>query len=83
MAKKQDDLISFPMRLSHEVERLFDEMIHRPWGFCRDIRGWNPSLDLYETAEKNFFIFDFFLAPFGLCARCSNLVTAHPRGWIT
>lgn len=30
---------------------MFDEMIHRPWGFCRDIRGWNPSVDLYETDE--------------------------------
>jgi HSP20 family protein len=51
MAKKPTDLISFPMHLSHEVERMFDEMIHRPWGFCRDIRGWNPSVDLYETAD--------------------------------
>jgi HSP20 family molecular chaperone IbpA len=51
MTKKQNDVISFPIRLSHEVERLFDEMIHRPWGFCREIRGWNPSVDLYETAE--------------------------------
>jgi HSP20 family protein len=51
MAKKQNGLITFPMRLSHEVERLFDEMIHRPWGFCRDVRGWTPSVDLYETAQ--------------------------------
>jgi HSP20 family protein len=51
MAKKQKDLISFPMHLSHEVERMFDEMIHRPWGFCREIRGWNPSVDLYETND--------------------------------
>ena len=51
MAKKNNDPISFPMRLSHEVERLFDEMIHRPWGFCREIRGWNPSVDLYETPD--------------------------------
>ena len=51
MAKKQNDLISFPMHLSREVERLFDEMIHRPWGFCREIRGWNPSIDLYETED--------------------------------
>jgi HSP20 family protein len=51
MAKKQNDLISFPVHLSHEVERLFDEIIHRPWGFCREIRGWNPSVDLYETAD--------------------------------
>lgn len=51
MAKKQNDLISFPMHLSREVERLFDEMIHRPWGFCRDMRGWNPSVDLSETKD--------------------------------
>ena len=51
MAKKPSDLISFPMHLSSEVERLFDEMIHRPWGFAREIRGWNPSIDLYETPD--------------------------------
>jgi len=51
VAKKPNDLIAFPMHLSHEVERLFDEMIHRPWGVCRDIRGWNPSIDVYETDD--------------------------------
>ncbi|HVO91956.1 MAG TPA: Hsp20/alpha crystallin family protein [Terriglobales bacterium] len=49
MAKKKNDLITFPMHLPHEVERLFDEIIHRPWGFCREVRGWNPLVDLYET----------------------------------
>jgi HSP20 family protein len=56
MTKKQTDPISFPIHLSREVERLFDEIIHRPWGFCREIRGWNPSVDLYETSEA--FIFE-------------------------
>ena len=51
MVKKPNQSISFPMHLSRDVERLFDEIIHRPWGFCRDVRGWNPSLDLYETAD--------------------------------
>lgn len=51
MAKKQSDLVSFPMHLPQEVERLFDQIIHRPWGFCREIRGWNPSVDLFETDE--------------------------------
>ena len=51
MAKKSNDLISFPMHLPREVERLFDEMIHRPCGFCREIRGWNPSVDVYETDD--------------------------------
>jgi len=51
MAKKQSDLISFPIHVSNEIERLFDEMIHRPWGFCREIRGWNPSVDLFENTD--------------------------------
>jgi len=51
MAKKPQELISFPMHLPGEVERLFNEIIHRPWGSCREIRGWNPSVDLYETAD--------------------------------
>jgi HSP20 family protein len=51
MANKQNDLVSLPIHVSNEVERLFDEMIHRPWGFCREIRGWNPSVDLYETDD--------------------------------
>ena len=51
MAQKPNDPVAFPMSLSHEVERLFDEMIHRPWGFSREIRGWNPSVDLYETPD--------------------------------
>lgn len=49
--KKPNELISFPLHLPREVERLFDEMIHRPWGFCRDVRGWNPSIDFCETEE--------------------------------
>jgi HSP20 family protein len=52
MAKKRNEPISFPIHLSHEVDRLFDELIHRPWGFCREIRGWNPLVDLYETTEN-------------------------------
>jgi len=56
MASKQNDLVSFPIHVSSEVERLFDEMIHRPWGFCREIRGWNPSVDLYEN--ENAFVLE-------------------------
>jgi HSP20 family protein len=51
MATKRNELISFPIHLSSEVDRLFDELIHRPWGFCREVRGWNPMVDLYETAD--------------------------------
>jgi len=51
MAYKQNDLVSFPVHLPQEIERLFEEIIHRPWGLCREIRGWNPSVDLYETGD--------------------------------
>jgi len=51
MANKQNDLVSFPVHLPQEIERLFEEIIHRPWGLCREIRGWNPSIDLYENAD--------------------------------
>ena len=51
MTKKQDQLVSFPIHVSSEGERLFDEMIHRPWAFCREIRGWDPSVDLRENSD--------------------------------
>jgi HSP20 family protein len=49
--KKNERFFSFPVRLSDEVERLFDEIIHRPWGFVGELRPWNPSIDLYEIAD--------------------------------
>jgi HSP20 family protein len=49
MAKK-DSWLSLPLRLSQEVDRLFDELIYRPWGVNRATEEeWNPQLDLYET----------------------------------
>ncbi len=49
MAKKESWL-SLPVRLSQEVDRLFNELIYRPWGFNRTVgEEWNPQLDLYET----------------------------------
>ena len=45
------ETFSFPLRLSNEVQRLFDEMIHRPWGSTRELRTWSPSVDLYETDD--------------------------------
>ncbi len=49
---KQDKFLSFPLRLPQELDRLFDEIIHKPWGFSAELQGWNPSVDLYETAEE-------------------------------
>jgi HSP20 family protein len=50
MAKKESRL-SFPVpHWPQEVDRLFDELIHRPWGCARTSgEGWSPQLDLYET----------------------------------
>ncbi len=52
MAKK-DTWLSLPFQLSHEVDRLFDELIHRPWGspLSPKTDEWNPELDLYETED--------------------------------
>ncbi|MBI3301386.1 MAG: Hsp20/alpha crystallin family protein [Deltaproteobacteria bacterium] len=49
MAKRESWLPLPVQRLSQEVDRLFDELIHRPWGFNRTAAEWNPQLDLYET----------------------------------
>ena len=47
---KTDSWLPLPVqRLSQEVDRLFDELIHRPWGFGRSAEEWSPQLDLYET----------------------------------
>jgi HSP20 family molecular chaperone IbpA len=52
MANPVDPWLPLPFqRLSQEVDRLFDEMIHRPWGARRGVADWNPQLDLYETAS--------------------------------
>ncbi len=52
--KGEKKWLSVPGRfpsLSEEVDRLFDEIIHRPWGFTGRPAEWNPSIDLYETPE--------------------------------
>ncbi len=50
MAKKESQSPLPVQRLSQEVDRLFDELIHRPWGFSRtSVEEWSPQLDLYET----------------------------------
>ena len=47
---KDDSLFPLPVQLVQEVDRLFDELIHRPWGSTRSSADlWNPEVDLYET----------------------------------
>lgn len=46
---KDESWLPLPVQLSQEVDRLFDELIHRPWGFGRTTTDlWNPQIDLYE-----------------------------------
>jgi HSP20 family protein len=49
---KTDPWLPAPFhQLSQEVDRLFDELIHRPWGVSRPQEtAWTPQLDLYEEA---------------------------------
>ncbi|HEV8711791.1 MAG TPA: Hsp20/alpha crystallin family protein [Candidatus Binatia bacterium] len=52
MAKKAESWLPLPFsQLTEEVDRLFDELIHRPWGARRVAEEWSPQLDLYETEE--------------------------------
>src|SRR5262245_28250503 len=47
---KDEWWLPFPTHLSQEVDRLFDELIHRPWGSVRTTADeWSPQIDLYET----------------------------------
>ena len=49
MANKDPWLPAPFQQLSQEVDRLFDELIHRPWGVSRTREAaWTPQLDLYE-----------------------------------
>ena len=48
---RHENLYAFPLRLSKELDRLFDELIHRPWGVKDELLEWNPSVDVYETEE--------------------------------
>jgi HSP20 family protein len=48
---RHDKFFSLPLRLPKELDRLFDKLIHRPWGVSGELLGWNPSVDLYETPE--------------------------------
>jgi HSP20 family protein len=47
---KEEPWLPSPFRqLSQEVDRLFDELIYRPWKRDRsETEEWNPQLDLYE-----------------------------------
>ncbi|MBI3245474.1 MAG: Hsp20/alpha crystallin family protein [Deltaproteobacteria bacterium] len=51
MAKKDSWLPAPFQQFSREVDRLFDELIYRPWGGHRARElAWTPQLDLYEDA---------------------------------
>jgi HSP20 family protein len=52
MARKEGPSPLLPERLETEVERLFEELIHRPWRKRSEVADtWSPQLDLYETPD--------------------------------
>lgn len=51
MSEKEAKLVTFPLHVPSEIEHLFDELIRRPWDVCRELRGWNPSVDVYESDD--------------------------------
>lgn len=48
---KEENYLAFPLRISEDAQRLFNDLIRRPWQCNRELRGWHPSLDLYETDD--------------------------------
>jgi hypothetical protein len=43
MPKDPNGFVTFPVQLSQENEWLFEDLIDRPWGICRDIREWSVT----------------------------------------
>ena len=37
--------------LEKQIDELFDEMIHEPWGSLSREVAWQPDIDLYETED--------------------------------
>ena len=73
--EKKDTWLSLPFQLSQEVDRLFDELIHRPWGSPLRPKPdeWKPALDLYETEEA-------FIVEVDLPGVKENDVSVHIEG---
>ena len=44
-----------PIRLLHDldqqIDRAFDDLIHRQWGLPSPGAAWQPDIDIYETDE--------------------------------
>jgi HSP20 family protein len=44
-----------PLRMSldldRQIEDVFSQIIHRPWGSLHAQTGWRPEIDLYETDD--------------------------------
>lgn len=36
----------------HEIDRLFDTLIHTAWGGRQPRAGWNPPVDVWEDADR-------------------------------
>lgn len=36
----------------HEIDRLFDALIHTAWGGRQPRSGWNPAVDVTETPDQ-------------------------------
>lgn len=37
--------------LEHQIDAMFDELIHEPWGRLAGAVEWQPEIDLYETED--------------------------------
>ncbi|MDW7709717.1 MAG: Hsp20/alpha crystallin family protein [Deferrisomatales bacterium] len=36
----------------HEIDRLFDTLVHTAWGGCREATPWKPACDVVEAPDR-------------------------------
>jgi HSP20 family protein len=39
-------------KLEREIEEIFREVIHHPWGYPLSLASWRPAVDIYETEDS-------------------------------
>lgn len=43
--------LRLPVDLENQIEQIFSELIHEPWGRTERLASWEPEIDVYETED--------------------------------
>jgi HSP20 family protein len=44
--------------LDRQIDRVFEELIHKPWGAAPSATSWWPAVDIYESEEEYLVVAD-------------------------